>query len=118
MTTSDAARALLLAEGLGACARIAVESEVGERAYLDLARALYRKIAGVDRGGRPRASHGPWDELLEALGTQANACDELRVSRPTLNRWLRRESEPNKEQRARIARIAQIYKARDPYASL
>lgn len=79
---------LLLTEGLGACARIAVEHRVSERAYLALASAMYRRLAGVSKGGRPAASHGAWDPLLAAMGGQAALAMSLGVSRKSVQRWI------------------------------
>ena len=115
MTLRDDARTgLLLAEGLGACARIAVDARVSEETYLKLARSLYRKLAGEPKPGRRSASHGAWDPLMRALRTQVRAAAELEVSRATLNRWLA-GAEPDDEAKRRIARVARKLGVEGPY---
>lgn len=81
------AAGLLLTEGLGACARIAVESRVSEASYLSLARSLYRRLAPA-RPGPVAASHGEWDPLLRACGGQTALARALGVSRLTVVRWV------------------------------
>lgn len=115
MTLRDDARTgLLLAEGLGACARIAVDAKVSEESYLKLAQSLYRKLAGEPKPGRRSASHGAWDPLMRALRTQVRAAAELEVSRATLNRWLSGESEPDDRSVERIRRVAKGLKVPSP----
>lgn len=110
MTLRDDVRTgLLLAEGLGACARIAVDARVSERSYLQLARSLYRKLAGEPRGGRPAASHGSWDPLLGAVGGIAALARECIVARRTAQRWVSGQTVPDGEMQARIARLARRY---------
>lgn len=106
ISDSDASRALLLAEGLGACARIAVESEVGERAYIDLAKVIYRKIAGPPRRGPLPMPRGPWDEIVAEAGGQTRLAGLLDVSARTVRRWVSGATMPEPEMVGRIQRMA------------
>ena len=114
MTSADIHAGLLIAEGLGATARLAVELRVSERTYLELARALYRRLAGEPKGGRPAQSHGAWDPLLRAVGGQTALAKALRVRRETVMRWVTGRSAPTDGASDRIADLSETLGVESP----
>lgn len=110
----DTERALLLAEGLGACARIAVDEGVTERTYLSLAQRLYRELAGLPQRGRRAASHGDWDPLLRAAGGQGKLAEALGVARKTVVRWVSGATSPGGEDPDRLRALARKHRVASP----
>lgn len=112
MTPSDVSAALLLTEGLGACARIAVESRVSLRAYLAAAESSYRALA-TPAMGRPSPVDA-WTPLVDAFGGVERLAEELGTTRRTLARWRAGSTSVPASRHGRIREMARRRKVQAP----